>query len=232
MGSCQQNQTRAPHRAWLQLLPLGARAPSKHCSHCRQLWIPPWEPPRPGSCQEELPPLHPRSLKSQVWLGGRPEGLVLKAGREREAGGPGSSQGLKSGSARGSGDPWAQAQLQRHVDTWHSHTQTHSRGTHAGMLQTRVCLCGHMHRRAQVHIHTLVRILKWTCANTHTDTFVCTGILMWSQTRRYASTHPGWAQVYTRAPDTHRSTSAHMWPCGMACRDVLGHTETGVDMHV
>lgn len=36
--------------------------------------------------------------------------------------------GLKLGSARGSGDPWTQAQLRRHVDTWHSHTQTHSRG--------------------------------------------------------------------------------------------------------
>lgn len=72
---------------------------------------------RPGSCQEEFPALHPGSLKSQVWLEGRPEGLGLKAGREREAGGPGSSRCLKSGSAKGSGDPWAQAQLQRHLDT-------------------------------------------------------------------------------------------------------------------
>lgn len=72
---------------------------------------------RPGSCQEEFPALHPGSLKSQVWLEGRPEGLGLKAGREREAGAPGSSRCLKSGSAKGSGDPWAQAQLQRHLDT-------------------------------------------------------------------------------------------------------------------
>lgn len=93
---------------------------------------------------------------------------MLKAGREREAGGPGSSQGLKSGSARGSGDPWAQAQLQRHVDTWHSHTQTHSRGyTCRNVADTCVFVWAHAQTCSSSHSHISKNTQMDLCEYTH-----------------------------------------------------------------
>lgn len=155
---------------------------------------------RPRSCQEVFPPLHPGSLKVQVF--GLREGQKVQGpGSGREGGWVGQALlDLKSGSAGGQEVPgfrpssegmWAPCIHMRR----HAHV-----GTHAGMLETCAFVWAHAQTcsSSRLHIsrHSGKNTLKWNHANTHTVMLRCTWTPMWSHTHRYASTHPrGWAQV-------------------------------------